>query len=291
MRYIFVDEAGKSEKEPLTVVTGVIAHADAHVIDAETMVNEVCGAVPPQYAEDFVFHATDIWNNRKYKEDWSQTDRLALMVEMMRIPRRLRMALSFSIVRREMEIPKEFLDLGMKTKEEYHHFYAFLHCLQRADKYIREYAAPKEVATVVAEDVPEMRKWLDPVTKIPGYRRSHGINSRKDALEPTLADKTPRQIGNKSVTFVAQEGDMRLSRIRQSIHFVKKNEEPLTQLADACAFGLRRYFCGADHGDKMAYAILGHYPRLEDYAGETSTAVVFWHPNKHQALQPFSTVP
>ena len=59
-----------------------------------------------------------------------------------------------------------------------------------------------------------------------------------------------------------QTGDViRVRRIRNSIHFVEKDDDPLVQIADASAFGLKRYLIENDKfGHQFAEAIFG-----EDY--------------------------
>jgi hypothetical protein len=79
MRFVYVDEAGTSAEEPVTVVVGVIAHADKQVMFAEGAINEVLGAVPPKFKDGFVFHAKDVWGNERYRSDWSMADRLVFL--------------------------------------------------------------------------------------------------------------------------------------------------------------------------------------------------------------------
>ena len=68
MRFIFMDEAGISEHEPVTVVVGVIAHADAHLLPAEALVNEILGAIPTSLRQEFVFSAKNIFNNNTFQK-------------------------------------------------------------------------------------------------------------------------------------------------------------------------------------------------------------------------------
>jgi hypothetical protein len=89
-------------------------------------------------------------------------------------------------------------------------------------------------------------------------------------LQPTLEEQ--------SLGYVKQESEMRVSRIRKSILFVEKNEDPLTQLADAVAFGLKRYHSELDFGADFAAAIFGPTPPppLADFTGPSSMGVYRW---------------
>ena len=61
-------------------------------------------------------------------------------------------------------------------------------------------------------------------------------------------------------------GDMRVTRIRNSVHFVEKGEDPLVQVADACAYGFRRYFAKEKFGLEFVQAILGDEKMLRNFA-------------------------
>lgn len=274
MRYIFVDEAGTSEKEPITVVVGIIAHADAHVMIAEALLKEALGGVPLKFQDNFVFHATDVWNSKAYRDDWMMTDRLSVLGNVMRIPRRIGMAVSMGMIRKETGSSPDLEGLGLSLEQQ-HHVISFLGCLGRADKYIREYGDAREVATVVAEDVDQMRKHLREIPSILA-RPTSPIRS-KELLHPTLRDKM--------VGYIGQETEMRVTRIRKSIHFVKKGDDPLIQIADACAFGFRRFFAGLDHGLELVHAILGGVPEISDFAEGMSFKTFFFHPDKKQMDQ------
>jgi hypothetical protein len=139
---------------------------------------------------------------------------------------------------------------------------AFMMCLARADKYMREHAGLKEVATVVAEDVPEMRTFLK---SAPTVLRDNPTISRPQDISHTVREK---ELGYR-----IQESDWRATRIRRSIHFVGKEEDPLLQLSDACAFGLRRYFAEQQFGNDFANSILGFEPVLEDFSNSASAYV------------------
>lgn len=163
VRYVFVDEAGTSAPEPVTVVVGLIADADNHVMSAEALALEVLGGVPPQHKDGFVFHATQVFGDVKYQSGWSMSDRLLLLKSMMSIPRRIGMAIT---VAAQWRNAVQYDDLTRLSQSQFEHVMAFGLCLTVADRNIRRHAGPREVATVVAEDVPEMRRFLKVVPQI-----------------------------------------------------------------------------------------------------------------------------
>lgn len=277
MRFIFVDEAGTSANEPITVVAGVILHADIHLMQAEALLKEVLGAVPVKFREGFLCHADDVWNDAKYRDEWLLSDRLAFLSDMMRIPRRLNLAIAVGMVRRDARVGGFEEGAGLSLEQQ-QHFWAFHGCLARADKYIREYCDVREVGTVVAEDIPQMRRFLAGVTKEPASRAGFVSPAPyKETLQPTAEE---RELG-----YNKQQTETRITRIRKSIHFVKKGEDTMLQIADACAFGIRRYFSKLEFGDDFMHAILGGLPDRENYVGPYHYENWCWHPRKEQILQ------
>ncbi len=267
LRFVYMDEAGTSELEPVTIVVGLIVDADKQLIFAETAVNEVLGSVPPKFRKDFIFHAADVWGNRIYRDDWSMSDRLAFLRNMMSLPRRLKIPISMGMMRRGFLWSPETQSVISKLKlsaAQWDHIMAFSACVARADKYIREHAGLQEIGSIVAEDVPEMRKFLKVAPKI---FRDNPIVLPPGMVLPTLAEQ--------KAGFISQETEQRVSRIRQSIHFVDKSDDLLLHLADACAFGFRRYFSEQEHGAMFIRAILGEEPIMQDYSGRMSHST-FW---------------
>lgn len=134
-----------------------------------------------------------------------------------------------------------------------------------ADRYIRNNAAPREIGTIVAEDVPEMRKHLKGSVKFWRDNPVHfGIQLKRETTKDEAAG------------FSVQDGDMRVSRIRNTIHFVEKSDDPMVQVADACAYGFRRYFAQEKFGVEFARAILGDEKGLSHFASPQGAECFFW---------------
>ncbi len=112
------------------------------------------------------------------------------------------------------------------------------------------------VATVIAEDVPESKRLLRHVAKWlvnPGYSifRNPDIRLVHPVEKPLLNEDEFRT--------------RKVSRIRCRIHSVEKPDEPLLQIADACAFGFRRFFSGQVYGQDFAASILGSAQDVKKY--------------------------
>lgn len=268
VRYVFIDEAGISDDEPVTIVAAIIAHADQHVMLADRSIAEILGAVPLKFRDGFYFHATDIWGSAKYRDDWLMADRVALMKDMMALPARLGLAIAMGHVRRDNPPPP---DLDGLSNAQHQHKMAFHRCLAAADKYVRDFGGLTEVATVVAEDLPDMRQHLARTIDMPkgGFvaAPNHVVRTQKEQAQG----------------YSRQESDIRITRIRRPIHFVEKGQEPLLQLADACAFAMRRYFSQLEFGVDFMAAMVGpgNLPNLADFTAAYNAQTWIPHPPKH----------
>lgn len=263
MRYIYVDEAGTSANEPVTVVVGVIFDADREWNQADRMIAEILTRVPPQFRKNFVFHAKSVWGDPKYRYGWDREDRFDLIKSMCQVPRRLGAPIAVGKIRREaggQDVLENF-ELPM-TSAEWHHYRAFAACLVRADAYVREWCGADEVATVIAEDIPSMKTRLREsfkvakVFEIPDY-----------ILEKRLT-KEEKKLGIRK-----QRAVWRIERIKDGVHFAGKLDAPLLQIADACAFAFRRFFAGQSEGQKLVDSMLGATMVSEDWAGPESHAL------------------
>jgi Protein of unknown function (DUF3800) len=255
LRYVFIDEAGTSASEPVSIVVGIIVHADNQCAPAEKAVRHVLDLIPQQVRGKCpTFHAKKIWGDSSLREKWSLDDRKFLLGSMMSIPRDLNLAVAVGACRRETQLPPDAL--RSVTLVQAQHAIAFQECVARADSWIEKYANANEVATVIAEDVPESKrllrhvaKWLQDV----GYRIP-----RKDVRLVSLAPIKP-------LLSIDEFRIRKVSRIRMPIHFVEKKDEPLIQIADACAFGFRRFLSRQSHGQDFVRSILGHNQDAEKY--------------------------
>lgn len=227
VRYIYVDEAGTSAQEPVTVVVGIIVKPDEHWAAVREEISSLVGSVPEQYRSGFHFHAKSIWGDKKYRDGWPMEDRLRLISQFASIPVRLGLSIALGKVRRDAG-GQESLDhfkLNQRfSLAQWHHAQAFAACALRADGYLRERCDEGEIATLIAEDVPEMRAQIRGMFEIAKYFY----------VPPHIVgDQMPHQ---------------GISQIQDGIQFAEKSQAPLLQVADACAFCFRRFFSEQSYG-------------------------------------------
>lgn len=237
VRFIYVDEAGISKEDKATVVAAIVVNGDSDFQGVEDMLNEARQRVPVHLREGFISHATDVWNSHELRNGWEAAERLRYLQSLIAIPMRLHIPVVISFVRRENPgDPSGKIDLST-----YHHMWAFAMCMGHADRYIREFGASTDLATIVAEDTPKRKKRINDACN---YLKRQPMLVRALILE--------RERG-KIVSEGSEEQNVeyRIDRIREAVHFVAKAESPLLQVADAYAFAFRRYIYRLSFGDKL----------------------------------------
>jgi hypothetical protein len=248
VRFIYVDEAGIAAHEPVTVVVGLIIHTDTQWLPAEKLIKEAIATVPEKIRnrDGFVFHAAQIWGDNKLRDGWSPEDRTKFICRMMSIPVTAGLGIAFAAVRRDSRLLMTVLPKF--TKEKMDHLTAFGLCIGTADRHIRQH--PTELAAVVAENSPKMqsplRQFVGALTQRP-FEIGKYFSERK-TFGPSADGENAIQV----------------TRVIDTIHFVEKRESTMLQIADACAFGLRRYFSGQSMGAEFAKAIAG--PAYDEFS-------------------------
>jgi hypothetical protein len=245
VRLIYADEAGVGANEPDTVVVGVIVNADTQWRRAAAAVLELLSTVPEPYRAGFISHASSIFHDKHLREHWSFGDRLAFLHGMMSIPARLGLGIAWGLSRRSLKIDL----MPGYTLEQAQHAFAFQNCLAQADRIIRAFAHPTEVTAVVAEDSPDMRHFLRhvagllsmrpltiPIEHVRSSKDEHGVEARRPV-------------------------EYRIERMIDTIHFAAKEQAILLQIADACAYGLRRYFMDKPFAAEFARSVAGRDPQ------------------------------
>jgi hypothetical protein len=114
-------------------------------------------------------------------------------------------------------------------------------CVARADRHIRKYGEPDEIGTAIAEDLPEMKRSLGEFVE--QFKKVAHVH-RPDQMRLSKLNTLPDPV-------------LHITRIIDRVHFVEKAGSPILQIADAVAFGLRRYFAGQSEGETFLEAILG----------------------------------
>lgn len=261
VHYIYVDEAGTSAREPVSVVVGILVHADTRWRAAHDALMACFEMVPPKYRERFFFHAESIWGNEKFRDGWSKDERLHFLKSVMSIPAKLDLPVAVGVARRMP--PGGYAGAKNIRSEHMDYCLAFDFCIASADRLIARAMPANEVATVIAEECTQTKRQIEFSLE---YLRK-GVPGYDLPLRPTLAEIEAGRI--------TQDPNFRVTRIIDTVHFVKKADAPLLQIADACAYGFRRYFSNQTHGREYVDTITDNQFVYEDWDGPLSGSVFY----------------
>ena len=242
MRFIYLDEAGISGPEPVTVIAAIIVEADIQRAEVfRNMANIVRSRVLLEHRPTFIFHAKDIFGGGGVfdRKQFSLDNRLEIIAELAKIPKSLNVPICFSYRHRNFgkgqtsDIPKVEID---------DYFIALVQVIAYANSYIR-LNCPNEVGVVVSENNNELR------------RRASRVNSFLANRE--MAAHAPESLRQH----------LPVTNLVGPVYFAEKHEEPLLQIADTCAFIVRRFVSGQSNGEKLMSALRdGHEQQIDPRA-------------------------
>lgn len=253
MRFLYIDEAGTAPKEPVRVVAAVVVEVDSQLAHMQEAVKDVyADFVPGPLKKGFVFHTTDIFSGKKYNRsyDWELQDRLDLIKAVLSIPRAFKAPISFASVFTN-SVPRPIY-LPKKIKmHEFEHMFCFGHCLERASHFLRNDLHGAELALVVAESIDKMERNLRNTFSI--YEDMRGLK---------IPVESQRISNYQAATGSIEDYVVSIDNIIPHAIFIKKGVSPILDVADACAFTLRRWLSNLPHSKDLLYCMLG-VPRTE----------------------------
>lgn len=258
VRLIYVDEAGTSASEPVLVVAAVIVEPDVQLQAIEADLSRLIAKhVPEQLQPNFYIHATEIFSGGKRikRDEWAFSERLEFLKLLLGIPIANNVPIVLSCeVKKDRSDTLDISAFGIPTAQQSRfraqlaHVMNFSAVTERADLFLRRYLKGKEKGIVIAEDLPEMRKLLTHGGLF--YRDYHkGVTFGSDMLRKSASQE---RLGVEPSPV-----EYRIDHIIDVPHFVKKEQAPMLQLADLCAFAFRRFLSGGSHGADFILAMLG----------------------------------
>lgn len=239
MKLIYVDEAGTSAVEDVTIVVGVMVGTDNEWRAVAQEINTVLDRrVPPSSREGFIFHATEIYSGGKKFEKWTVSERMSLLKDFLSIPVRMKLPIAIGMVDKKHRIDSTVTCNLREEKME--HLLAYMQCVTSVDRYLKDNIWGDQLGVLIGEDAPGMKRYLK--------------------LVHEMLQKSPIKVNSGMVHGYSDRGDgyeLKVSNIIDCPHFVEKHDAVMLQLADACAFAFRRYFLDMKNGDELIYSMLG----------------------------------
>jgi hypothetical protein len=254
VRCIYLDEAGISAKEPIVLIAGVIVHADTQWKALEERLGDIIDGIAQGIRPRPILHAKDLYHGAgKFTRDkYQKEQRWETLEKVLALPRELTIPIVFGWLRQDPDDPLK----GRSPKDAaiYSQALASCFCLIEAEKFMRENAGPNEVALLIAEDNPVAKK---------------AVRKVQHLLRDQLSLKVFPEIAH---------GALPLTKIVDTIHFAEKTNSVLLQLADACAFIVRRHISGGSNTKRFIDVLTGsteprEFINQENYGGHWT---VYW---------------
>ena len=221
VRFAYIDEAGISDKrhEPVLVVAGVLVHADTQWKTLEACLAKIANDDhPKRLPPGFVLHATELFSGGKVlpRESWPKEIRWQILDKLARVPASHDLPIAYGLINKS-NFPAFKLD-HEPTKEELavgSHAIAFTACCIAVERIMKTHF-PDEVVVLVAEDNHQMRRVI---------KDMHAMYRDREKM--------------KEYGFGDVDG-LPFNHIVDTVHFAGKTESSLLQIADTCAFAIKR---------------------------------------------------
>jgi hypothetical protein len=228
MRLVYLDEAGISNPahEPYLVVAGVIVDADRKWKELEAYFRQLAiSTFPDDDPYRFVFHAKDIWHGTGAfdRRTWPLQKRLRLFKQLAQVPRLFDLPIvAGGIDRKALQdvVQRKRPEMSRGSIQSMAHAQAFLVAVQCVE-YWMETKADDEVAMLIAEDTDKVKS---------------AIHLFHDGYTDPDVD---------------EEEAFRSKYIIDSVNFAKKQNSLLLQIADHCAFIIKRKLMERQHADQF----------------------------------------
>lgn len=240
---VFQDESGTGSiaKEPYFVLAGVIVHADKQWKAIEkhlvALMDKHCPLPWDDRPLNFCFHGTELYSGGKVftREKFPKEQRWEILDQLVAIPAKFDLPVVMTFVKRA-----DYPDLVTCYRG------CHIESASVVEAYMRLQPDKEEVASIICEDLPEVRSWVQWVQRF----QQHDMH-RSDLH----ADERDR---------------LWLTRVIGQPHFEGKSPFSPLQVADVCAFAMaanlmkkpdhRRFF------DPIVPMIIDrHYPRPGGY--------------------------
>ena len=177
----------------------------------------------------FFFHAKDLWHGSGFfqRKQWALKKRLEILEHLADIPRKFKLPIVYSCLRREDFVPKDLRGKARAKADSKCHATCFLNCLSIVDQWISQ-NCPDEQAFAIIE-----------------HHQTH--KGSLQLVAETLSD--PRTADE-----IRRDDEMKWEPLNHFVEtplFAEKNGSSPLQIADVCAFILNKALAGAKHSEHM----------------------------------------
>jgi hypothetical protein len=244
-RFVYLDEAGISQREPFAVVSGVIVHADKQLNELERRLNGLCQKhIPVDQQADFVFHAKELFNGggkvfcRKSSE-WPLSRRLEIAHDIASIPVKMGLPIALGFVQKAIwPIDKAAFPSNLSSAEESveQHVTAYMSCMIQIELWMRNNTS-NEVTMLVAEDNNQARSRI---------KEAHNFHRNDEKFRRLPINHELRRY-------------FPLKKIKNSPLFEAKSDCPALQISDFCAYVFKKRLENDHRYSQISNLLQPHY--------------------------------
>jgi Protein of unknown function (DUF3800) len=229
---IFLDAAGLSnpEHEPHIVVAGVITHPDSQWKALRDYLLAMADQyVPLEHRANFAFHATELFSGgkvfprEKYPKEW----RWGVLDELLSVVRQFDLPVVWgSILRTKVEAAGQLAPSHPIPAVVRGQMVALNIAAVAAEHWMNKVAEEDEVAQMIMENDNQSRTFMRLMQRYLSDPKYHARS----------ADEYNR---------------LKLSRVIYPMHFEGKTDSSALQVADACAFAIKRWLMGKPEAERF----------------------------------------
>ena len=247
MRVTYMDESGLSRREPILVEAGIIVHGDDQVVPVEEYLESLVEKhIPIGKRKGFFFHATDIYGGGDKDcifhdtTEWPDERRWAILDDLCEVPRQFGLPICAGILRKEA-FADDLSDQKHTPLEILvaQHALAIIQCEIGVEMWLRK-NTEKEITHIIAENNDEVRQ---------------------AAREAHVMLRDPAEMAKEG--FI-DHACFPFKRIRDGLQFTTKAESRLLQVADACAWAIRRAANNAPNAFRFYAPVRGQIVLLDE---------------------------
>jgi len=235
VRTLYLDEAGvgKISKDPILVVAGVIIHADTHWgAIANELNNLLLDAVPMGAATPSCFHAKDVFHGSGEfpRDKWPDTVRFKLLADVAALPAKYHLPIVWAAVNRKFWAVQKPDDTPLQHLRDIY-VTAALVCFMQAECFMRDIPNQAEVCSIVLEQNKDLQ------ARVPEIFSFAKSPTDTHLLEGNWQEYLP------------------LSKLIDTPASAPKTASSVLQLADYCAFAIKRLLQGASRARDLTSPI------------------------------------
>lgn len=237
MRFAFVDEAGISQRrqEPYAVVAGVVLVGDVQILELEIALEEIVARFPETHTKERFIHTAKLYGGygefHKAK-GWTGDLRFSILDAVGALFAEHNVHIVWGVC--DKSTLSETLINNYDNEHQAAHVMAAANCTLQIERYMREFC-PDELTWIVAEN----------------------NNDNRGAL------KTMHRFFAKIPNEYAAAFDHRwvpITRIRGTPKFEEKEDASHLQLADYCAFVIKRRMMGDERIERFFSPLRSQFP-------------------------------